>query len=78
MNSCSSEKWMGRPIRLIGLGLAIDKEAGQGGLFDDPGERDARVERAVIEASRRGLGKMTRARLVPRPATPAVIPKKPS
>ncbi len=72
------EKWMGRPIRLIGLGLAIDKRAGQGGLFDDPGERDARVERAVIEAAKRGLGKMTRARLVPRPASPEVIPKKPS
>jgi hypothetical protein len=72
------EKWMGRPVRLIGLGLAIDRHSGQGDLFDDPGERAARVEQAVIDASRRGLGTMTRARLIPRPVSPGAIPKKPS
>jgi len=67
--------WRGRPLRLVGLGLASlgDESQGQGRLFDEPGDRAARLEKAGIEAARRGLGKLTRARLVPKP-----IPKKPS
>ncbi|OHD22079.1 MAG: hypothetical protein A2Y38_12545 [Spirochaetes bacterium GWB1_59_5] len=70
-------KWNGRPLRLIGLGLTgLDKTTvGQGSLFEEPGDRAARVEKAGIEAARRGFGKLTRARLVSRPD---FTPKKPS
>lgn len=69
--------WNGRPLRLIGLALTGLGEtcSGQGNLFEEPGDRVARVEKAGIEAARRGFGKLTRARLVPRPDA---IPKKPS
>jgi len=69
--------WNGRPLRLIGLALTGLGEAytGQGRLFEEPGDRAARVEKAGIEAARRGFGKLTRARLVPRPDA---TPKKPS
>jgi DNA polymerase-4 len=67
--------WNGRPLRLIGLGLTGLREtrSAQGNLFEEPGDREARVEKAGIEAARRGFGKLTRARLVPRPT-----PKRPS
>lgn len=70
-------KWNGRPLRLIGLGLTgLGKTTvGQGNLFEQSGDRAARVEKAGIEAARRGFGKLTRARLVPRPD---FTPKKPS
>jgi hypothetical protein len=60
---------------LIGLGLTGLREtrSAQGNLFEEPGDREARVEKAGIEAARRGFGKLTRARLVPRPT-----PKRPS
>ncbi|PKL25370.1 MAG: DNA polymerase IV [Spirochaetae bacterium HGW-Spirochaetae-3] len=62
-------KWNGRPLRLVGLGLAGLDEGGSGQaeLFEERGDREARVERAGIAAARKGLGKLTRARLVPRP-----------
>ncbi len=68
-----NRKWDGRPLRLIGLGLANlgSGETEQGSLFEDESERAAKksaaVERAVFEASKRGLGKITRARLVAKP-----------
>jgi DNA polymerase-4 len=63
------KKWGGRPLRLVGLALTGlgDGDAAQGSLFSPEGQRAAIVERAGIEAARRGLGKLTRARLVPRP-----------
>lgn len=70
-------KWNGGPLRLIGLALTGlgETRSGQGSLFEEPGDREAKVEKAGIEAARRGFGKLTRARLVPRPAA---TPKKPS
>ncbi len=61
--------WNGRPLRLVGLGLArLDEpDSGQGQLFEDPASRSARVEQAALEAARRGFGSLTRARLVKRP-----------
>ncbi len=69
--------WNGRPVRLIGLGLAGlgGTKSAQGKLFEEPDDREARVEKAGIEAASRGFGKLTRARLVPRPE---LTPKKPS
>jgi DNA polymerase-4 len=68
-SSLLGRKWNCKPLRLVGLGLSgLDgKGAGQGSLFDDPYAKSARVERAVLEAGRRGLGRLTKARLVPRP-----------
>lgn len=64
-------KWDGRPLRLVGLGLAGlgDGSGGQPGLFDEPDAKAARVERAILEAGKKGLGKLTKARLV-RPGQP--------
>jgi DNA polymerase-4 len=67
-------RWDGRPLRLIGLGLVnIGAEgAKQGSLFDDERDAAARkaaaVERAVFDAAHRGLGPITRARLVKPPS----------
>ncbi|MBP7263037.1 MAG: DNA polymerase IV [Spirochaetia bacterium] len=64
------KKWDGRPVRLIGLGLAqLGCQGGhQDSLFEDDATRRAHkaaaVEKAVFDASRRGLGTITRARLV--------------
>ncbi len=68
--SLLGRKWTGKALRLVGLGLAgLDgRGMDQGNLFDDPYAKSARVERAVLEAGRRGLGKLTKARLVPRPS----------
>jgi DNA polymerase-4 len=73
--SLLNKKWNGRPLRLVGLGLSglDEKTAAQGDLFGERADRAARLEKAGIEAARRGLGKLTRARLISRP-----IPKKPS
>lgn len=61
--------WSGKPLRLVGLGLAgLDEpDSGQGLLFDEPADRAARVEKAALEAAKRGFGGLTRARLVKRP-----------
>lgn len=66
-------RWDGRPLRLAGLGVAslASKASAQPSLFEAPGDRDGRVEAAGIEAARRGLGRLTRARLIPRPAGPS-------
>jgi DNA polymerase IV len=60
--------WDGRvEIRLVGLGfadLASGEGEGQGELFDDGKERQRRAETAVFEIERKGLGKVTRARLM--------------
>ena len=72
--SLLARTWDGRPLRLVGLALAgLERGASrQAGLFDDDDDRVARVERAGIEAARRGLGRITRARLVrgPGPTRP--------
>lgn len=59
-------KWTGRPLRLIGLGLGsiADGTEGQGMLFEDRSDREAKLERAAFEAKQRGLGTITRARLI--------------
>lgn len=60
--------WDGRSeIRLIGLGLAdLEKEGSgvQGELFDDGSERSRKAQAAIFDIERRGLGKVTRARLL--------------
>jgi len=63
------KSWSGKPLRLVGLGLAcLDApDSGQGMLFDEPADRAARVEKAALEAARRGFGSLTRARLVRKP-----------
>jgi DNA polymerase-4 len=62
--------WDGRTeIRLLGLGFAdLESEGGasQGELFADGSERARKAEGAVFEIERRGLGKVTRARLLGR------------
>ncbi|HET7839262.1 MAG TPA: DNA polymerase IV [Rectinemataceae bacterium] len=62
--------WDGRSeIRLIGLGFAeLERDEGQvqGELFADGNERRRRAETAVFEIERKGLGKVTRARLMGR------------
>ena len=62
--------WDGRTaIRLLGLGF-VNLECGdagtQGELFSDGAERIRKAEGAVFEIERRGLGKVTRARLLGR------------
>ncbi len=62
--------WDGRTeIRLLGLGF-VNLESGdagaQGELFSDGSERTRKAEGAVFEIARRGLGKVTRARLLGR------------
>jgi DNA polymerase-4 len=65
--------WDGRTeIRLLGLGFAdLEKETGpsQGELFADGSERSRKAEGAVFEIERKGLGKVTRARLIGRRET---------
>jgi DNA polymerase IV len=60
--------WDGRSeIRLLGLGLAeLEKEGAaiQGELFADGSERSRKAQAAVFEIERKGLGKVTRARLL--------------
>ncbi|MGA2544914.1 MAG: DNA polymerase IV [Rectinemataceae bacterium] len=62
--------WDGRTeIRLLGLCFAdLESEDGgsQGELFADGSERARKAEGAVFEIERRGLGKVTRARLLGR------------
>jgi DNA polymerase-4 len=60
-----AKKWNRKPLRLIGLGLSgLGEQDGQGLLFDSGDCRIAKVERAVFEAGRRGLGSITKARLI--------------
>lgn len=59
--------WSGNPVRLLGLGLGNLEEIkpeSQGELFPTGDDRRARVERAVFELERKGVGKVTRARLI--------------
>jgi DNA polymerase-4 len=62
--------WDGRTeIRLLGLGFAdLERSKGgaQGELFADGSERARKAEGAVFEIERKGLGKLTRARLLGR------------
>ena len=62
--------WDGRSeIRLLGLGLAdLEKEGSaiQGELFSDEDERTRKAQAAIFEIERKGLGKVTRARLLGR------------
>jgi len=66
-------RWDGRALRLVGLGVSglAPQGSTQPSLFEPEGDRGGRVERAGIEASRRGLGRLTRARLLPRPPGPS-------
>lgn len=57
----------GTPIRLIGL--ALDRLADSGDpeqlrLFDDGSEKMRRVEKAVFELGKKGVGKVVRARMI--------------
>ncbi len=65
-----ARSWDGRTeIRLIGLGFAdLESDSGevQGELFSDGNERRRRAETAVFEIEQKGLGKVTRARLIGR------------
>ncbi|MFH2113806.1 MAG: DNA polymerase IV, partial [Spirochaetota bacterium] len=65
------KKWNGRPIRLIGIGLCSMKDGigRQAMLFEPDDARVSKVEKAAFDAGRKGLGKITRARLLPRPPT---------
>jgi DNA polymerase IV len=68
------KKWNGRPIRLIGIGLC-SLEDGQGRqtlLFEPEDARVSKVEQAAFDAGRKGLGKITRASLLPKPRPGAV------
>jgi DNA polymerase-4 len=69
--SLLGKKWNGRPIRLIGIGLcAMEDGAGQQTLLFEPDDaRVSKVEKTAFEAGRKGLGKITRARLLPRPTS---------
>jgi len=69
--SLLGKKWNGRPLRLIGLGLcSMEDGIGlQAMLFEPDDVRVSKVEKAAFEAGRKGLGKITRARLLPRPST---------
>jgi DNA polymerase IV len=62
------KSWDGRAeIRLLGAGLAdLEKEGSsmQGELFADGNERTRKAQAAVFEIERKGLGKVTRARLL--------------
>lgn len=62
------QKWDGRPLRLIGLSFfGFDGDAGQADLFSDEAvEKRRRVEQAVFKAASRGLGRLTKARLIDR------------
>lgn len=68
--SLLDKAWDGRTaLRLIGLRLAELEGSGaeaQGELFPEPGERAIKAESAVFEIERKGLGKVTRARLLNR------------
>jgi DNA polymerase-4 len=59
--------WNGGPVRLLGLGLGNlqdRKPESQGELFPAGDDRRARVEKAVFELESKGVGKVTRARLI--------------
>lgn len=59
--------WNGRPVRLLGLGLGNLEDVkpdAQSELFPERDDRRTRVERAVFELERKGIGKVTRARLI--------------
>lgn len=59
--------WNGCPVRLLGLGLGNlqdRKPDSQGELFPAGDDRRVRVEKAVFELERKGIGKVTRARLI--------------
>lgn len=65
--------WNGSPVRLIGLGLGNLQDAkpeSQGELFPSGDDRRTRVERTVFELERKGIGKVTRARLLGRDGSP--------
>jgi DNA polymerase-4 len=62
------KRWNGRPIRLIGIGLcALEDGIGRQALLFEPEDaRVSKVEKAAFDAGRKGLGKITRASLLPR------------
>jgi DNA polymerase-4 len=64
-------KWNGRPIRLIGIGLCSleDGTRRQSLLFEPEDAKVSMVEKAAFDAGRKGLGKITRASLISRPAS---------
>lgn len=67
--SLLGKKWNGRPIRLIGIGLCSleDGIGRQALLFEPEDARVSKVEKAAFDAGRKGLGKITRASLLPNP-----------
>jgi len=61
--------WNGDSVRLIGLGLAnlmTEETPAQGELFLVEDDKRARVERAVFALEKKGVGKVTKARLIDR------------
>ena len=64
--------WNRKPLRLIGLsvsGLAKEKDI-QSNLFEKENEKSSMVEIIGIQSAQKGLGGLTRARLLPRPERP--------
>ncbi len=72
------KKWNGSLVRLIGLSLSSfsDDSGGQAELFATGREKAARVEQAAFNIQKKGLGKVTRARLIDAPRK--ITPEKPS
>ncbi len=64
-----SKKWTGSFVRLIGLSLSSfsDDSGMQAELFATGSEKAARVEQAAFNVQKKGLGKVTRARLIASP-----------
>jgi len=62
-------KWNGHAVRLIGVSLFnFSTEARQAELFGGATERAGALDKTVFALQQRGLGKMTRARLLKRPS----------
>lgn len=68
--------WNRKALRLIGLGVSglVPEDKIQTSLFDEENEKEAKIERVGIESTQKGMGGLTRARLLPRPEKPSQKP----